>query len=747
MNRRRKWLLGTGITLVLFFMALFVFLQSPISVSANAWIEETKNVVAEYSKYPIDNYQLDFYVDMGWDWLPWQWGDGLAHTAYYALYLITCFIWSINVALSYLVGYVLQEAYSLDFIGDMIGAVSTNIQALAGVDKSGFKASGLYPSLVPFLILVLGAYVVWVGMLKKHFAKAISAILIFTVLLVGSMGFIAYSDGYLNKINDFSKDFNTAVLDITSKMIMPNSPSAGKNPEVAMRDMLFEIQIKKPYLILQYGTMDETKIGEDRIDELLSQSPYDNDSDREDIAKNEVEDEENSNMGFQMVPERLGMVLLVSVLNLVIDVCILVLAGLTIYAQIMFIIYVMFLVIALLAALIPNQQKTALDASLKVVNALFTKVGITLILTISMVISNMMYGLTENGSFLWMMIVQIIVFVAILFKTNELLGYVHLKAEGAGSVTGFAKGVARYGMMKSVTNAIGRKRPSFRNRNATRQDNTRKKDVETDRSKFENLGKRYTDLKDLKNKPRDMAKEVAKMPERVKNNMKKKKDEFDTGRAQREAELYKKRTQGQKKQKELEAQRRKELEHSADRLTPNGIKGNTSVDTIAKTNLDRHLAKRPLPRATDAQLNKVKNQIDGEKLGNYKYMNKNPLPYTSHTLGLRADETLKNRSSGTDKNELPTSYNTVTDTVSHASYRATGEAFNVMADAPKELQKRTPSADKSWQVNQTPPPDMSYPPSSRTSRKPVKQNNFRKTDGFVPDYDWLTKRDKKDTDK
>ncbi len=628
MNFNKIWK-GVSVGLALFFVLAIFFLNSPISADANAWIEETKKVVAEYTKYPIDNYQLDFYVDTSWDWLPWQWGEGISNTAYYALYLMTCFIWSINVVLSYLVGYVVEQAYSLDFISDVISALSKNMQNLAGVNKHGFMNSGLYPSLVPILILVLGAYVIWVGMLKKQFQKALSAVLIFAMLLIGSMGFIAYSDKYLGELNTFSKEFNTTILDIGANMTFtgkkidaPGYTDKNKKSEVKMRELLFDIQIKKPYLILQYGTMNENKIGEERIDKLLSANPYANDSKRADVAKEEVEKQKNTNMGFQKVTDRLGMVSLVLILNLIISICVLILSGIMIYSQIMFIVYSIFLVVGLVFALIPNRQKSAWYASYKVINALLTKTGITLIMTVMMSISAMMYSLTATSSFLWLIFIQIIVYVGTLFKTTELLGYMSLQGEGVKGITGFAKSALTYGALRKMTKPMGRRRVRPQSQNVRRKGKSQleshNNDPHTPQSKLEKLGKRYGDLKDIKNKPQDvkdkLKKKLGDTPKYAKDGLQKQKDKFNTGVANRETELFKKRNALQKQRKEAEAKRREELAHNKDRLTQRGKTTNENpILTSAKTNLDRTLAKRKIPQATNEQVDKVNAQLANEK--------------------------------------------------------------------------------------------------------------------------------------
>ena len=93
----------------------------------------TVNVANEYSRYPLENYQLDFYVDNSWGWLPWNWSDGIGKQVMYGLYAITNFIWTISLYVSNTTGYLVQEAYSLDFISATADSIGKNMQTLAGV--------------------------------------------------------------------------------------------------------------------------------------------------------------------------------------------------------------------------------------------------------------------------------------------------------------------------------------------------------------------------------------------------------------------------------------------------------------------------------------------------------------------------------------------------------------------------------------------------------------------------------------
>ena len=98
-------------------LGVLVFLSITGTVAhAAGLVDNTVSDANTYSKYPLENYQLDFYVDSSWDWLPSNWLDGIGKSIQYGLYAITNFVWTVSLYISNATGYVVQEAYKLDFI-------------------------------------------------------------------------------------------------------------------------------------------------------------------------------------------------------------------------------------------------------------------------------------------------------------------------------------------------------------------------------------------------------------------------------------------------------------------------------------------------------------------------------------------------------------------------------------------------------------------------------------------------------
>ena len=402
---------------------------------ASGLVDDTVNADNLYSKYPLSNYQLDFYVDNSWSWLPWNWLDGIGKSVQYGLYCITNFVWTISLYLSNATGYVVQQAYKLDFINDMADSIGKSIQTLAGVTENGFSSSGFYVGFLLIIILIVGVYTAYTGLLKRETSKALHAVINFVVVFIVSASFIAYAPNYIQKINDFSSDISTASLDLGTKIMLPDSDSKGKDSVDLIRDSLFAIQVEKPWLLLQFGNSDAEEIGTDRVEALVSASPSDEDGEtRENIVKTEIEDNDNDNLTIPQVVNRLGMVFFLLIFNLGITIFIFLLTGMMLFSQILFIIYAMFLPVSFLLSMIPTYENMAKQAVVRVFNAIMTRAGITLIVTVAFSISSMFYNISTDYPFFMVAFLQIICFAGIYMKLGELMSMFSLNANDSQQI-------------------------------------------------------------------------------------------------------------------------------------------------------------------------------------------------------------------------------------------------------------------------------------------------------------------------
>ena len=508
--------------LVLLAVTVTLVLLSLLGTVAHAsgLVDDTVNADNLYSKYPLSNYQLDFYVDNSWSWLPWNWLDGIGKSVQYGLYCITNFVWTISLYLSNATGYVVQQAYKLDFINDMADSIGKSIQTLAGVTENGFSSSGFYVGFLLIIILIVGVYTAYTGLLKRETSKALHAVINFVVVFIVSASFIAYAPNYIQKINDFSSDISTASLDLGTKIMLPDSQSKGKDSVDLIRDSLFAIQVEKPWLLLQFGNSDTEEIGTDRVEALVSASPSDEDGEtRENVVKTEIEDNDNDNLTIPQVVNRLGMVFFLLIFNLGITIFIFLLTGMMLFSQILFIIYAMFLPVSFLLSMIPTYENMAKQAVVRVFNAIMTRAGITLIVTVAFSISSMFYNISTDYPFFMVAFLQIICFAGIYMKLGELMSMFSLNANDSQQIgrrifrrpmvfmrhraRRMEHGIARAVGAGSVAGAVAGASVARAGKPATNQ--PPKKRENTSASMGSRVGSAVGAVMDTKNKVRDSA--------------------------------------------------------------------------------------------------------------------------------------------------------------------------------------------------------------------------------------------------
>ena len=508
--------------LVLLAVTVTLVLLSLLGTVAHAsgLVDDTVNADNLYSKYPLSNYQLDFYVDNSWSWLPWNWLDGIGKSVQYGLYCITNFVWTISLYLSNATGYVVQQAYKLDFINDMADSIGKSIQTLAGVTENGFSSSGFYVGFLLIIILIVGVYTAYTGLLKRETSKALHAVINFVVVFIVSASFIAYAPNYIQKINDFSSDISTASLDLGTKIMLPDSQSKGKDSVDLIRDSLFAIQVEKPWLLLQFGNSDTEEIGADRVEALVSASPTDGDGEtRENIVKTEIEDNDNDNLTIPQVVNRLGMVFFLLIFNLGITIFIFLLTGMMLFSQILFIIYAIFLPVSFLLSMIPTYENMAKQAVVRVFNAIMTRAGITLIVTVAFSISSMFYNISTDYPFFMVAFLQIICFAGIYMKLGELMSMFSLNANDSQQIgrrifrrpmvfmrhraRRMEHGIARAVGAGSVAGAVAGASVARAGKPATNQ--PPKKRENTSASMGSRVGSAVGAVMDTKNKVRDSA--------------------------------------------------------------------------------------------------------------------------------------------------------------------------------------------------------------------------------------------------
>ena len=263
-------------------------------------MDDSVDAAHEYSRYPLENYQLDFYVEqrvglaaVELDRRHRQAGH-VRPVLHHQLYLDDQPVSFQRIRLSG------AGAYGLDFISDAADEIGRNIQSIAGISPSGLSSDGFYAGFLLLIILIVGAYVAYVGLIKRETTKAVRAVMNMVMIFVLSGALIAYAPDCVKRLNEFSEDVSTASLSVGTKIVLPDAENSGADSVDLIRDSLFSIQVKQPWLLLQFGDTDTDAVGEERIDNILSASPSENNGeDRENAVKAEIEDNGNTNLGYE----------------------------------------------------------------------------------------------------------------------------------------------------------------------------------------------------------------------------------------------------------------------------------------------------------------------------------------------------------------------------------------------------------------------------------------------------------------
>ena len=271
------------------------------------------------------------------------------------------------------------------------------------------------------------------GLIKSETTKAVHAVVNFLVVFILSASFIAYAPNYISKINDFSADISSSALSLGTKIVLPDSSSKGKDSVDLIRDSLFSIQVKQPWLLLQYGESDIETLGSDRVESLLSANP--DTDDREDVVIEEIEDKDNAYLSVTKTMTRLGMVVFLFIFNIGISAFVFLLTGMMIFSQVLFIIYAMFLPISFVLSMIPTYEGMAKKALTKLFNTVMMRAGITLIITTAFSISTMFYSISSGYPFFMVAFLQIVTFAGIYFKLGDLMTMFSLQSSDTQQVS------------------------------------------------------------------------------------------------------------------------------------------------------------------------------------------------------------------------------------------------------------------------------------------------------------------------
>lgn len=426
MKQALRWLLVT--------LLCFSFMGTVVSASSlednvvpqNPHSHEGK-VELEYNKYPKSRYVLDLHIEKTKNPLniSGKIDDGIQA---FRLDLLNS-IWMFMVVVVNFVIFVVGEAFKLDFIDSIITQITAAIQNIAGFDAGGFRANGLWPILITLIITLVGAWAVYVGMVKREQNRAMSGLISMIFIFGISLGFFSQSDKILTQLNGWSKEIQNSVLNISGGLVSPGTGYSEYEGIATMQNQMFDVMLYKPYLFMQYGSASAD------ANEVLSLTP--SSDGRVQYVERQVTDHGNTMMSVNGLGSRTWFLILLFIANLILGGQLLLMAAAVLLFQIIFIAMVLFAPVPLLMALVPAWQSKAFDWAMKTLHALLMKIGFALLMTVMFTISKILYSAVDQTQYGYLFVIgmQILCFVGIWMKRKELLSFISTTTANITSTT------------------------------------------------------------------------------------------------------------------------------------------------------------------------------------------------------------------------------------------------------------------------------------------------------------------------
>lgn len=405
---------------LIFAIFLFVLLTGIVANAEGILPQEVvKDSKLLYQKYPLLNYELDFKYYTS-DGIGGVVGDTVEAPINATLFAILSMLWFFSLGIYQIGAFLIGQAYEFDFLSQVIGKLGDSISKLLGVTKTGFAKEGFFPSLLIFTILIMGAYVLIMGIYKRKFSQAYSMVINYVLVFVIVVVFALGGETYTKQIHEVSNSVNESVLELGQNLVTSGSGKKEGTPSERVKDILFQIQVRNPWIMLQFGEpqLDENLVK--RAKELEKVNPYTDEDKREKLVKKEVDEEGNRYLSGDKLPERLGMALIFLLVNIGITFFVSVLAVLLILAQVLFVFFSLFLPINFIVGLLPGKSQVAYRGIISVFSYMFLQIGVSFILMITFSSSQLIFDLSSKTPLFFTMILQLILFIGVYMNLGSI---------------------------------------------------------------------------------------------------------------------------------------------------------------------------------------------------------------------------------------------------------------------------------------------------------------------------------------
>ncbi|MGM0867581.1 MAG: CD3337/EF1877 family mobilome membrane protein [Bacillota bacterium] len=362
--------IGLCLALLLLLVPTATFAEAPSS-TVDKKEETVGRVTIESKEYPFHHYMVEAKV-----------GDGLKDTGDIALHAINSGIWGFNKTIASFTLYSVDQLMSFDLISLITSEAGVMSERIYDV------MSGTFLSL---FIIFVGGTAAWRYFVNQQVGHAIKAILGALVIMAFTFWFYSNATGNIKWLNDRGAELegiaSSVNVLVSSDKFDSNAAYNSKEGMAVLENQLFNLMVKRPYLLLNYGSTKEVEVvSEDpnRVDKLLAIKPYsiEGREEREKIVSAEVSELDNKQMTPEFSGERFGYLIMTIISTIALSIPILLLAVFKFLLQVWFLALVIFSGIPLVLSLIPSYSESALNHGKKLVGVLLMKAGLVLLIAV-----------------------------------------------------------------------------------------------------------------------------------------------------------------------------------------------------------------------------------------------------------------------------------------------------------------------------------------------------------------------------
>jgi len=364
---------------------------------------------SSYGTYKGDNvhYTLDIanpdeleqkgFFSNAWDFISLQVVDEkISETLYYSIFFVVDMSFKLNVFMTNVMLAILNFAYNTNIINALVDNIEETIRNLTGISGTRFGNTGLFGGFLGVIALMTALFTLYQFIVKRASILAFSSILKSIFALTLALLFFSNYADFLKGAHSVSTDLSAALLSGSIDINVNETSGVIENTTVRekMNDNIFTMFVHKPYLMLQYGSINEVDIGSSRVEELLTTTKGET---RREIVVKEVTEKGNEALTYAGVMNRLVFVGVMTITNAVSSIPIFLLALFLVIFQFWFLVIALIAPFVFLWSAMPNQFGVLKRYFFEMSIPLLLKMGLSVIALVIFGITDVLYNLDTLG--------------------------------------------------------------------------------------------------------------------------------------------------------------------------------------------------------------------------------------------------------------------------------------------------------------------------------------------------------------